>query len=74
MHNGLFRYSGFEVLSPFVTYMPDRIGADGRKAALDAYAARLTDITKTPRLFFHPAEDYGPDQRLKPGVLARSGV
>jgi hypothetical protein len=29
---------------------------------------------ETPYLFFHPAEDYGPDERLKPGVQARSGV
>jgi hypothetical protein len=27
-----------------------------------------------PRLFFHPKEDYGPNERLKPGVLARSRV
>lgn len=29
---------------------------------------------ETPYLFFYPAEDYGSDERLKPGVQARSGV
>jgi NAD(P)H dehydrogenase (quinone) len=24
-------------------------------------------------LFFHPLSDYGPDERLKPGIVARSG-
>lgn len=74
IHNGLLRYSGFDVLPPFVAYMPERVGEDGRSAQLDAYAERLLSIDSTPRLFFHPSEDYGPNERLKPGVLARSGV
>jgi NAD(P)H dehydrogenase (quinone) len=74
IHNGLLRYSGFDVLPPFVAYMPGRVGDDGRKAYLEAYSKRLEDIDGTPRLFFHPAEDYGKNERLKPGVLARSGV
>ena len=39
-----------------------------------AYKERLLALDATPSLFFHPAEDYGPNERLKPGVLARSGV
>ncbi|KQW72411.1 NAD(P)H-dependent oxidoreductase [Ensifer sp. Root127] len=74
VHNGLLRYSGFEVLKPFVAYMPGRVGADGRKTYLDSYKKRLGELEATPRLFFHPREDYGTDERLKPGVLARSGV
>lgn len=74
IHNGLLRYSGFDVLPPFVAYMPGRVGDDGRKAYLEAYSKRLEDIDGTPLLFFHPAEDYGKNERLKPGVLARSGV
>ncbi|WP_296746892.1 NAD(P)H-dependent oxidoreductase [Mesorhizobium sp.] len=74
IHNGLLRYAGFDVLPPFVAYMPGRVGDDGRKAYLEAYRKRLGDIDDTPRLFFHPAEDYGKNERLKPGVLARSGV
>ncbi|MCA0050245.1 NAD(P)H-dependent oxidoreductase [Mesorhizobium sp. B283B1A] len=74
IHNGLLRYSGFDVLPPFVAYMPGRVGDDGRKAYLEAYSKRLEDIDGTLRLFFHAAEDYGKNERLKPGVLARSGV
>lgn len=74
IHNGLLRYAGFDVLPPFVAYMPGRVGDDGRKAYLDAYARRLAEIDTTPRLFFHPKEDYGQNERLKPGVRARSGV
>ena len=74
IHNGLLRYSGFDVLPPFVAYMPGRLDEEGRKACLEAYRKRLGEIDTTPRLFFHPKEDYGPNERLKPGVLARSGV
>lgn len=74
VHNGLLRYSGFDALPPFVAHMPDRVGDEGRQAYLEAYGKRLAEIDKTPRLFFHPAEDYGKNERLKSGVLARSGV
>lgn len=74
VHNGLLRYSGFDVLPPYVAYMPGRLDEAGRAAQLAAYQERLLTLDQTPRLFFHPAEDYGPNERLKPGVLARSGV
>lgn len=74
VHNGLLRYSGFDVLPPFVSYMPGRLSQLERQACLDAYRQRLLVLDDTPKLFFHPAEDYGPNERLKPGVLARSGV
>jgi NAD(P)H dehydrogenase (quinone) len=74
IHNGLLRYTGFDVLPPFVAYMPGRLDDVGRQAQLDDYAERLRTIDTTPLLFFHPAEDYGPNERFKPGVLARSGV
>ena len=34
----------------------------------------IGELDATPRLFFHPAVDYGANERLKPGVVARSGV
>ena len=74
IHNGLLRYAGFDVLPPFVAYMPGRAGLEGREACLRAYRKRLGELDRTPKLYFHPAEDYGPNERLKPGVLARSGV
>ncbi|AOO81448.1 NAD(P)H-dependent oxidoreductase [Bosea vaviloviae] len=74
IHNGLLRYTGFDVLPPYLAYMPGRLIEAGRAAQLAAYRERLLTIDQTPRLYFHPAEDYGPNERLKPGVLARSGV
>lgn len=73
IHNGLLKYTGFDVLQPYVAYMPGREDDATRTLQLDAYRGRLETISATPRLFFHPAEDYGPNERLKPGILARSG-
>lgn len=74
IHDGMLRYAGFDVLPPCVSYMPGRLDAAGRETRLAALRARLLSIDETPRLYFHPAEDHGPDERLKPGVPARSGV
>ena len=74
IHNGLLRYSGFDVLTPFVSYMPGRLSREERQAHIDAFKQRLNAIDDTPRLYFHPSEDYDSNERLKPGVLARSGV
>ena len=74
VHNGLLHYTGFDVLPPFVAYMPGSVGQAGREAYLDAYSLRLRDVERTAPLFFHPADDYGPNERLKPGVTARSAV
>ncbi len=53
--------------------MPARIGAEERQGLLDRYAAELRALDSRRRLFFHPRQDYGPDERLRPGVSARSG-
>jgi NAD(P)H dehydrogenase (quinone) len=73
IHNGILRYTGFDVLPPFVAYMPGRISAEERKAQLDAYRNHIGSFETMSPLFFHPLSDYGPDERLKPGVVARSG-
>ena len=73
IHNGLLKYTGFDVLPPYVAFMPGRVDDDARAQQLEAYRRRLQTIDTTRCLFFHPAEDYGPNERLKPGVLAISG-
>jgi len=74
IHNGMLAYTGFTVLPPFVAWMPGRVEADERAAYLAAYGERLTALDTTEPLFFHPWSDYDESQRLKPGVVARSGV
>jgi len=73
IHNGILRYTGFDVLEPHVVYMPGRITPEARAAFLNSFRQRLLDIERAPRLFFHPLGDYGADERLKSGITARSG-
>ena len=74
IHNGMLAYTGFTVLPPFVAWMPGRVDASERSAYLQAYRERLSALDTTQPLFFHPWDDYDESQRLKPGVVARSGV
>jgi NAD(P)H dehydrogenase (quinone) len=74
IHNGILAYTGFTVLPPFVAWMPGRVDAGERASYLAAYAQRLATLDAAEALFFHPWDDYDETQRLKPGVVARSGV
>jgi len=73
VHNGLLRYSGFDVLPPFVTHTPSKISPEQRAEELERYGQHLKAIDTLPRLYFHPREDYGPNERLLPHVTPRSG-
>lgn len=73
VHNGLLRYCGFDVLDPVAVHAPGRQSPESRAAALERYADDLWSLSDRPRLFFHPREDYGDDERLLPHVEIRSG-
>jgi NAD(P)H dehydrogenase (quinone) len=74
IHNGILAYTGFTVLPPFAAWMPARVTAEQRATYLADYRQRLESLDSTEPLFFHPWSDYDETQRLKPGVVARSGV
>lgn len=73
VHNGLLRYTGFDVLVPNIVHMPGRISDTERAAALQHYASRLQNLDDQRTLFFHPSSDYGPDERLLDHVTPSSG-
>lgn len=74
IHNGILAYTGFTVLPPYAAWMPARVSDSERSAYLTGYADRLKSLDSTEPLFFHPWSDYDHSQRLKPGIIARSGV
>jgi len=53
--------------------MPGKISHDERRAVLDQYASEIRALASRQRLFFHPCEYYGPDERLLPDVPPQSG-
>jgi NAD(P)H dehydrogenase (quinone) len=73
IHNGLLRYTGFDVLAPNVAHMPARLTTIEREQVLANYQRRLEHIDEIPRLYFHPRSDYGPDERLHPHIEPKSG-
>jgi NAD(P)H dehydrogenase (quinone) len=44
IHNGTVRYLGFDVLPPYLAWMPGRVSAEERSAHLDGYADRLKTL------------------------------
>jgi NAD(P)H dehydrogenase (quinone) len=72
IQNGVLRYVGFDVLPPFISHGIGLIDEKARVDLLAAFRARLDRLSSDKPLFFHPLSDYGPDRRLKPGVIAKT--
>lgn len=54
VHRGIFEFTGFEVLPPFVAYGPGRIGDAERAQTLDALRLHLTRLAATaPQISTH---------------------
>jgi NAD(P)H dehydrogenase (quinone) len=52
--------------------MADNTSQENREACLDQWATRLRHIEQEAPLFFHPREDYTDEQRLRPGIEAKT--
>lgn len=50
IHRGIFAFTGFSVIEPFVVYGPGRIGSEERAAYLDRYVERLLTLDTAPIL------------------------
>lgn len=73
VNNGIFHYTGFDVLIPNVVWMPGNLSPAERDDALVHWDTRLKNIQHEQTLFFHGREDYTKEQRLRPDVIARTG-
>jgi NAD(P)H dehydrogenase (quinone) len=71
IQHGMLRFTGFDVLPPFIAWQPARIGDDARRAYLEQYRQRLLTLATTPPLRFPGLDDYDPDTyALKAGDAA----
>jgi NAD(P)H dehydrogenase (quinone) len=52
IHHGMLAFVGMEVVPPFVAYGPARMSDEERRAALDAFRARLATIEEAKPLRF----------------------
>ncbi|MDF7675174.1 NAD(P)H-dependent oxidoreductase [Neisseriaceae bacterium ESL0693] len=74
IHNGMLAYTGFSVLPPFPAWAPASLTEVQRQDCLHQYGEYLRHLAEVTPLYFHPWQDYDASQRLKPEILARSGV
>ncbi|MDP6706625.1 MAG: NAD(P)H-dependent oxidoreductase [Alphaproteobacteria bacterium] len=68
INHGMLRFTGFDVVPPFVAWSPARVGDEERAAYLEAYVARLLDIQNIQPIAYPALDDYDPKTfRLKSG-------
>lgn len=58
IHRGIFEFTGFTVVEPFVVYGPGRVELEERERYLAAYAGRLIGLAKAPTLVGPNGVDY----------------
>jgi NAD(P)H dehydrogenase (quinone) len=68
IQNGILRFSGMDVLPPFIAWSVAYGDDEARKAMLADYAARLAAIESLEPLRFHRRDDFGKDWRLREGI------
>lgn len=60
IQHGMLRFTGFDVLPPFIAWQPARIGDAGRQAYLAQYRQRLLALATTEPLQFPSLDDHDP--------------
>ncbi len=58
VHRGIFAFTGFKVIAPFVVYAPNRIASKERLAYLERYRYRLLNVDNAPTIATPKSEDY----------------
>ncbi len=74
LQNGVLNFVGYDVLPHFHAPGPARADDATRAAMLDAWGHRLREIDRTPKLEFHPLDDFDAEAgwTLKPGIKGRT--
>jgi NAD(P)H dehydrogenase (quinone) len=65
INHGILRFTGFDVLPPFIVWGPSRAGDEGRRAWLEAYRERLRALETTEPIRYPSLRDYDETFRLK---------
>lgn len=58
LNHGIFRFTGFDVLPPFVAYAAARVTDADRAAYLNAYAERLRTLETTPPIAYPSLDEF----------------
>lgn len=60
IHHGILRFTGFDVMPPFVAYAPVRVDDADRSRYLQEYRKRLEEIATTEPIRYPSLFDYDP--------------
>jgi NAD(P)H dehydrogenase (quinone) len=69
INHGILRFTGFDVLPPFVAWSVARAGDAGRAAQLDQYSDRLRTLWETAPIAYPSLSDYDEKFQLRPKAL-----
>ena len=61
LNHGVLRFTGFDVLPPFVAYAINHVGEEGRRAAIDAYAARIRTLATDAPIAYPGLDAFDPE-------------
>lgn len=66
INHGILRFTGFDVLPPFIAYAPAHLNDEERRAYLDAYRNRLAGFRTDATIQYPSIDEYDPNtfQRL----------
>ncbi|EAQ64172.1 NAD(P)H quinone oxidoreductase, putative [Marinomonas sp. MED121] len=72
IHNGIFHYTGCEVLPPYVAYSPTYYSQEQCVQYLDYYSDRLKSLESEKPLDFHYTHEFDENFKLKKEIEPRS--
>ena len=61
INHGMLRFTGFDVLPPFIAWSAAHVDAGAREDYLKQYRGRLLTLEKTPPIAYPSLNDYDPD-------------
>ncbi len=68
INHGIFAFTGFTVVEPFLVHSPVRISAEDRAAHLDRYEQRVLGLMDAPVIRYPKLGDYDEKFQLKSGA------
>lgn len=71
VNHGVLRFTGFDVLPPFIVWSPVRMDESKRQEELERYRAYLADVENLDPISYPALGDYDESFRLKSGATAK---
>ncbi len=65
INHGIFYFTGFTPIEPFLVHAPARISAEERALWLDRYRERVLSLDRAPTLAYRPLADFDESYVLK---------